>query len=128
VLVALLEGEQGAKMAKNDEGKIAVSGEVIKAEERSMETLLSLGEEAFLIRLTRSPYLFEFEKVKERLKEISRDWQRRIEAKKSRKSSWENILYLVHLFPRSLDLPDFAWLKDKYLNILMRRQWAAIRD
>ncbi len=107
---------------------MAISGGLIVTEERSVETLLSLGEEAFLIRLTMSPYLFEFEKVKERVKEISDDWKRRIELKKSRKSSWENVLYLVHLFPRSLDLREFGWLKEKYFNILMRRQWDSELD
>jgi hypothetical protein len=110
-------------MARNYREKKAISSEAIRAEKGSMKVLLSLGEEAFLIRLTMSPYLFEFREVKARLKEISKAWKKRIDLKKSRERSWENILYLVHLFPRSLEHPQFAWLKEKYFNILMRRQW-----
>ncbi len=107
---------------------MAISSGVIKAKKESMEALLSLGEEVFLNKLTRSPYLFEFKEVEERLKKISKAWKKRIELRKSRESSWENILYLVHLFPRSLDLREFAWLKEKYFNILMRRQWNSQLD
>ena len=115
-------------MAKNLGGKMAVSDGLIEAENRSMKALLSLDEEMLLSTLTRSPYLLEFREVKERLKEISDDWKRRVELKKLRSSSWEYVLYLVHLFPRSLDLPEFAWLKGKYLDILMRRQWESELD
>ena len=107
---------------------MTISSEGIKTERSSIAALLSLDEEVFLETLTRSPYLFESKEVKERLKEISRDWKKRIELKKSRERSWEHILYLVHLFPRSLDLPEFAWLKEKYFNILMRRQWDSEND
>ena len=97
-------------------------------EKNSLEGLLSLDGEAFLMRLILYPFFLDSEKVKERLKEISEAWKRRIEPKKKTKSSWENILYLVHLFPRSLDLPEFAWLKEKYYGILMRRQWDSKSD
>ena len=115
-------------MARNYEGKMAISREGIKPKKSSLEALLSLDEEVLLETLTRSPYLFEFKEVKERLKEISRDWKRRIELKKSRERSWEHILYIVHLFPRSLELREFVWLKEKYLNILMIRQWDSELD
>jgi hypothetical protein len=107
---------------------MAISSEGIKTKKTSMEALLSLEEEILVETLTRSPYLCEFKEVSERLKEISRAWKRRFELKKSRESSWENILYLVHLFPRSLDLPEFGWLKEKYINVLMRRQWDSNSD
>ena len=99
-----------------------------ETERKSLEALLSLEEEAFLMRLILYPFFLDSEKVKERLKEISEAWKKRIEAKKTTKRSWENILYLVHLFPRGLDLPEFAWLKEKYYGILMRRQWDSESD
>jgi hypothetical protein len=97
-------------------------------EKKSLEALLSLGEEAFLMKLILYPYFLDSEKVKMRLKEISKTWKKRIEAKKSKKTSWEHILYLVHLFPRSLDLPEFGWLKERYYSILIRRQWDSNSD
>ena len=97
-------------------------------EEKSLEGLLSLEEEPFLMRLILYPFFLASEKVRERLKEISEAWKKRVEGKKKTKRSWENILYLVHLFPRSLDLPEFGWLREKYYAILMMRQWDSESD
>ena len=83
-------------MAKNLGGKMAVSDGLIEAENRSMKALLSLDEEMLLSTLTRSPYLLESREVKERLKEISADWKRRVELKKLRSSGLG-----IHLVPFS---------------------------
>lgn len=87
----------------------------------------SLEEETFLRNLNFFPYLFEKEEAKERLKAIGKDWKTRIE-KKEGKLAWEHTLYLIHLCPRLLDLPEFRWLKEKFYGILMMRLCSSNHD
>jgi hypothetical protein len=92
-----------------------------------MKAMKSLEEEAFLKHLNFYVYLFEKEEVKQRLRTISENWRKKIE-KKSVKSALEYTLYLIHLCPRLLDLPEFRWLKEKFYGILMMRLWNSEHD
>jgi hypothetical protein len=96
-------------------------------EDTLIKAIKSLEEEAFLKHLNFSVYLFEKEKVKERLRAISEDWKKKIE-KKRVQSALEYTLYLIHLCPRLLDLPEFRWLKEKFYGILMMRLWNSEHD
>jgi hypothetical protein len=96
-------------------------------EDSLIKALKSLEEEAFLKHLNFYPYLFEKEEVKERLGAISEDWKKKIE-KKPVGSALEYTLYLIHLCPRLLDLPEFRWLKEKFYGILMMRLWNSEHD
>jgi hypothetical protein len=96
-------------------------------EDSLMKAMKSLEEEAFLKHLNFYVYLFEKEEVKKRLRAISKDWRKKIE-KKSVNSALEYTLYLIHLCPRLLDLPEFRWLKEKFYGILMMRLWNSERD
>ncbi len=94
----------------------------------SIKAIASLGEGAFLRDLNSFPYLSGEERIKERLRTISKDWKKKVESKESRETTWEYILYLVHLCPRLLDLPEFVWLKEKFYGILMMRLWSSEHD
>jgi hypothetical protein len=96
-------------------------------EDTLLKAMRSLEEEAFLKHLNFYPYLLENEEVKERLRAISEDWEKRLE-KKSVKSSLRYTLYLIHLCPRLLEQPEFRWLKDRFYGILMMRLWSSEHD
>jgi hypothetical protein len=115
------------KTAKKAEGFMAI----FKGRDEPGDTLInsikSLGEEDFLKHLSFFVYLFEKEEAKERLRAISQDWKKKIEKKKL-ESALEHSLYLIHLCPRLMDLPEFGWLKEKFYGILMMRLWSSKHD
>jgi hypothetical protein len=96
-------------------------------EDSLLKAMKSLEEEAFLKHLNFYVYLFEKEEVKKRLRAISKDWRKKIE-KKPVNSALEYTLYLIHLCPRLLDLPEFKWLKEKFYGMLMMRLWNSDYD